>query len=75
MPADPKGEKRPADVIDEEIMGKQHRHPDNPGRSVASAAYPHRLIFWFFCNFVSPHKQGSFDFSRIRLAFFRHLPD
>jgi len=37
--------------------------------------YPHRLIFWFFCNVISPHKQGSFDFSRTRLAFFRDLPD
>jgi hypothetical protein len=33
-------------------------------------SYPHRLIFWFFCNVISPHKQGSFDFSRARLAFF-----
>jgi hypothetical protein len=40
-----------------------------------SAAYPHRLIFWFFCNVISPHKQGSFDFSRTRLAFLRDLPD
>src|ERR1700720_4565983 len=42
---------------------------------LASAAYPHRLIFWFFSNVISPHEQGSFDFSRTRLAFFRDLPD
>ena len=34
-----------------------------------------RLIFRVFCNVISPHKQGSFDFSRTRLAFFRDLPD
>jgi hypothetical protein len=40
-----------------------------------------RLIFWFCSNVISPHnaisphKQGSFDFSRARLAFFRDLPD
>jgi hypothetical protein len=28
-----------------------------------------------FGNAVSPHKQGSFDFPRTRLAFFRDLPD
>ena len=38
-------------------------------------AYPHRLKFWCSCDVVSPHKQGSFDFSRARLAFFRDLPD
>jgi hypothetical protein len=38
-------------------------------------SYPRRLIFWFFCNVISPHKQGSFDFSRARLAFFRDVPD
>src|SRR5258707_10954717 len=35
----------------------------------------HWLIFCFFCNVISPHKQGSFDLSRTRLAFFRDLPD
>jgi hypothetical protein len=34
-------------------------------------SYPRRLIFWFFGHVISPHKQGSFDFSRARLAFFR----
>ncbi len=28
------GEKRPDDVIDAAIIGKQHRHPDILGRSV-----------------------------------------
>jgi hypothetical protein len=34
MCRDPKGEKRPADVIDVAIIGKQHRHPNTLGRSV-----------------------------------------
>jgi hypothetical protein len=42
---------------------------------LASAAYPQRLIFRIFRNVISPHKQGSFDFPRMRLAFFRGLPD
>ena len=41
----------------------------------------YRLMSWFCSsvvsrhNVISPHKQGSFDFSRTRLAFFRDLPD
>ena len=47
----------------------------------STAAGLQGLMFWFCSNLISPHnvisphKQGSFDFSRTRLAFFRDLPD
>jgi hypothetical protein len=40
-----------------------------------------RLVFWSCSkvisphNVISPHKQGSFDFSRTGVAFVRNLPD
>jgi hypothetical protein len=35
---DPKGEKRPADLIDAALIAKQHRHPNVSGRSVLELA-------------------------------------
>jgi hypothetical protein len=43
-------------------------------RMLILASAPIHAVFWFFCNVISPHKQGSFDFSRTRLTLFRDLP-
>ena len=43
-------------------------YPDQPMFGSSATLHPAH-------NVISPHKQGSFDFSRTRLAFIRDLPD
>ena len=61
----------------------RNRHQSKRRRSARSSdcGKSAPLMLRLICNVtlphdvISPHKQGSFDFSRTRVAFFRDLPD